>query len=502
MDLRITALLLGRIILLFLKLASGCLALVVLHMKGSDMISLGLLTGFQWIGFIIHLSIVLIPTPNIYFKWCATLSEFPTLGISLWWIDSILRKETNLINQSNRNCQTSLATLIIITSCLNFFLRPEINIENEFGNNQSIEKPNVFQNLLMKITNKSKQNEVTQENNNHSIINKSKDQLIFDFSNSSSSISFNNNNNNNNNIPLKNPIILPNTPPSSHQKSPKTLLSTKTNMHTQFNLPLLPPITISNFTENENDIHSLNIPQISTSPIRKRGSINSIISSLSELQEKGNENTDLKYFHEDYSQTNDILNSYAELDDDDFDLYDTLNKEIKSNISIVRHQTSVPNLPSELNNQQIQIVRHSRSHSLINVSRNQINNNNNNKHTRTSSYSPIKKFSKSFKDSFSIDDSSSHTFNFHSSNQTQCQKTDDFELNLDLVKSIQKSPKKKRSLNHSRLASINEPIENPILLSFDNSNSNEKRVISNSSIPDGYFSAYDREKWQAIKNMS
>lgn len=466
--------------------------MVVLSMKGSDKIPLAILAGSQWIGFILHLSILLIHSSNTYFKWSATVSEVPAIGIVIWWINTILIRRENLVNQTNRYFQVTLATIAICTSCLSFLLRPEIETTDDFGNLVMSEEPNVFQKFIM---NRFKKTQISQlEEGHNSIENTSKDKLIAD-SSSQTAASYM--------LNIPNQTILPTTPPpSKHARG--VSFDKGIHKHTPFILPSLPPITFPTFTEIENDVHSLNIPQISSSPIRKSASFNSFIPNTLEEDRVDLVNIEHDNNNEDqYNHTNDILNSYAELDDDDDDdddLYDTLNKEIKSNISIVRHQTSVPNLPSEMTSQRSQIVRHSRSYSLINT-----NTSINGKHSRSSSHSPIKKLGKSFKDSFSIEDSS-NTFNFHhnnNNNNIQNQNSDEFELNMDLVKSIQKSPKKKRSFNHSRLPSINEPIKNPILLSLDNStNSQEKRVISNSSIPDGYFSAYDREKWQAIKNMS
>lgn len=451
------ALLAARVLLLAMKLANGFLCLVVLHMKGTDVVTLAILTGFQWLGFLIHLCILLIHSQNNLFLWCPTLVEVPALGVGLWWINRVLLTARNMTNQTNRDFETTLATLVIVSSCLGCFLRPDLGITEEFGNTPLIDTPGLLHRLILT---KPKQEAASDPTTNSSSA--TKEQLIGD---SSHSIT-----NSLKDLPLMNPLILPETPPQSH---------------THFIPPALPPIIFPTFehenqneNENENDIHSLNIPQISSSPIRKVPSLNSYIPDVLEEEED--------MVRDDYYHTNAILNSYAELEDDDEEdnLYDTLNKEIKSNVSVVRHQSSVPNLPSEISNSRVHIVRHSRSHSLINDV-------NSGKHSRTSSHSPIKKLGKSFKDSFSVEEPSSH-FHNHTSPE--------FELNMDLVKSIQKSPKKKRSLNHSRLPSINEPIKNPILLSFD-APSNEKRVASNSSIPDGYFSAYDREKWQTLKNM-
>lgn len=287
---------------------------------------------------------------------------------------------------------------------------------------------------------------------------------------------------------------------------------------------LLPPVPSSSII-NESEIHSLNIPQISTSPmiptnhqfepttpkhqmIHNQQSLNSLYHkpSLVSLPQPQQQQDDI---YSDISSNNDN------------DLYSTLNKEIS-----LSHKSSLPNLPHSRTLSNVppnddlpfKIVRHSQSLILG--------------HKRRSS-SPIKKFSSLLNLSDSTPNNGKEhylghklnhsigTINFYGQQTNNTHNNDD-ELNMTLIKTIQNSsPKRKRKkssldLRNVKLTDFQQQL-NPLSPSWDISdgfvfkdnefqktegddNTDNQRIVSNNSIPDGYFSAYDREKWQAIKN--
>lgn len=548
-------------ILAVLRLATGALALTLALKLNKSLISLSLITAFEWIIgiYILICGINQRRNNKVAFFYVFWLLELVSSGLVLWWLDLLILNRTKETNSLESKLQLSLATFFIVSKAIlpgfYFIHSDKIYLHGEKDLEANVQSPisTVTDLMYVKKIPFVSENNSTIDNNVFKMKPRSSASPLTsaDSSYLSDELPIKNSNNKiytQNNVQFVSQL-LPITPIQNSHAFDRVSVNSEEERIQMLNISQFMQPQASN---NDNIINNNNsddkllsntkLNHINLHTWRKNPEkwlANS--SGLRNTTDGGNYIDDLKFKESPARGKNIILATvnpdskkklalpieFSEKDHfedsgispSSCDLYEALNDEIKKNVT-VKHQHSVPNLRNEIvvDNK----IRHSWSHSHLNLNMPVKSQG----HQRSRSHSPMKKIFRTItigeesedcvqestylpshksptrksignisltpktpRSSFGL----SYRPSLSSLKQTQQKDNEQFELNMDLVKSIQNSPKKKNS--HKKLKSITDSIH----CLNDQLEENDSSLISGGSIPDEWCGNYDREKWQAIK---